>query len=67
MVTIGCLVIICRAYQCIECAKRVLCCFKVSLVYFYYTGCCYFLVCFFVIIDLFFIIFLFPRGVGNVN
>ena len=74
VVTIGWLCVICRAYQCIdvlrECSSfgmRVLSCFKVSLVYFYYICCCYFLVYFFVIIVCFFIIFLFPRSAGNVN
>ena len=63
MVTDGWLCVICRAYQCIDVLRgcssfgmRVLCYFKVSLVYFYYIGCCYFfwfiflLLLFFVII-----------------
>ena len=80
MVTIGWLCVICRAYQCIdvlrECSSfgmRVLSCFKVSLVCFYYIGCCYFfwfiflLLLIFCYFSLFFIIFLFPRSAGNVN
>ena len=80
MVTDGWLCVICRAYQCIDVLRgcssfgmRVLCYFKVSLVYFYYIGCCYFfwfiflLLLFFVIIVCFVIILLFPRSAGNVN